>query len=151
MQIEVVGKQVDLAEGASCADALKEGLSKKQFKKVVVAKCGDDLLDLATAVPQTCTTLEPVFAESEEGLTVIRHSTAHLMAEAVKKLFPTVKVTIGPSIKDGFYYDFDYERPFTPEDLEAIEKEMLSSVGANKDFSCRTVSAAEATEYFVRN
>ena len=148
MQIDVSGNQVDLAEGASCADALKEGLSKKQFKKVVVAKCGEDLLDLATVVPQTCTTLEPVFAESEEGLTVIRHSTAHLMAEAVKKLFPTAKVTIGPSIKNGFYYDFDYERPFTPEDLEAIEKEMLSSVGANKEFACRTVSAAEATEYF---
>ena len=87
MQIDVSGNQIDLAEGASWADALKEGLSKKQFKKVVVAKCGEDLLDLATAIPATCTTLEPVFADSEEGLTVIRHSTSHLMAEAVKKLF----------------------------------------------------------------
>ncbi|QGY41766.1 threonine--tRNA ligase [Pseudodesulfovibrio cashew] len=149
MQIDVSGKQVDLADGASCADALKEGLSKKQFKNVVVAKCGETLLDLTTVVPTTCTTLEPVFADSEEGLNVIRHSTAHLMAEAVKKLYPTAKVTIGPAIKDGFYYDFDFERPFTPEDLEAIEKEMLSSVGANKEFSCRTVSADEAREYFA--
>ena len=68
MQIDVSGNQIDLAEGASCADALKEGLSKKQFKKVVVAKCGEDLLDLATAVPATCTTLEPVFADSEEEI-----------------------------------------------------------------------------------
>ena len=138
MQIEVSGKPVELEDGASCAEALKQGLSKKQFKNVVVAKCGEDLLDLSTVVPTSCTTLEPVFADSEEGLAVIRHSTAHLMAEAVKKLFPTAKVTIGPAIKDGFYYDFDYERPFTPEDLEAIEKEMLSSVGGNKDFTCKS-------------
>lgn len=149
MQIEVSGKPVELEDGASCAEALKEGLSKKQFKNVVVAKCGEALLDLTTAVPTDCTTLEPVFADSEEGLNVIRHSTAHLMAEAVKKLFPTAKVTIGPSIKDGFYYDFDYERPFTPEDLEAIEKEMLSSVGANKEFSCATMGADEARKFFA--
>ncbi len=148
MLIEVYGKQVDLAEGASCAEALNEGLSKKQFKKVVVAKCGDTLFDLSAAIPTTCTTLEPVFADSEEGLEVIRHSTAHLMAEAVKKLFPTAQVTIGPAIKDGFYYDFDYERPFTPEDLEAIEKEMISSVGANKEFSRRMLSADEAKTFF---
>lgn len=148
MQIDVSGKQVELAEGAVCAEALKDGLSKKQFKKVVVARCGETLLDLTAPVPTDCTTLEPVFADSEEGLEIIRHSTAHLMAEAVKKLFPTAKVTIGPSIKDGFYYDFDYERPFTPEDLEAIEKEMLSSVGSNKDFTCQIMSADEAKAYF---
>ena len=55
---------------------------------------------------------------------MIRHSTAHLLAYAVKELFPTAQVTIGPVIEDGFYYDFSYERPFTPEDLEAIEKKM---------------------------
>jgi threonyl-tRNA synthetase len=149
VQIEVSGKQVDLAEGASCADALREGVSKKQFKNVVAARCGESILDLTAAVPQACTTVEPVFADSEAGLEIIRHSTAHLMAEAVKKLFPSAKVTIGPSIKDGFYYDFDYERPFTPEDLEAIEKEMLSSVGANKDFSCKAMSADEARAFFA--
>ena len=149
MQIDVSGKQVDLAEGAVCAEVLKEGLSKKQFKKVVASKCGDTILDLSAAVPTTCTTLEPVFDDSEEGLEIIRHSTAHLMAEAVKELFPTAQVTIGPSIKDGFYYDFDYERPFTPEDLEAIEKKMLSSVGANKEFSVKTMSADEAKAFFA--
>ena len=148
MQIEVAGNPVELADGASCADALQEGLSKKQFKKVVAAKCEDTILDMSTAVPTPCTTIEPVFADSEEGLGVIRHSAAHLMAEAVKKLFPTAKVTIGPAIKDGFYYDFDYERPFTPEDLEAIEKEMLSSVGANKEFVRSTMSKEEAKKLF---
>ena len=59
-----------------------------------------------------------------EGLEVIRHSTAHLLAQAVKQLFPDAQVTIGPVIDDGFYYDFAYERPFTPEDLAAIEARM---------------------------
>jgi len=149
VQIEVAGKQVDLADGAVCADALKEGLSKKQFKKVVAAMCEDTVIDLSTPVAETCTAIEPVFADSEEGLGVIRHSAAHLMAEAVKKLFPSAKVTIGPAIENGFYYDFDYERPFTPEDLEAIEKEMLSSVGANKEFVRTTMSADEAKKYFA--
>ncbi|NDV19541.1 threonine--tRNA ligase [Pseudodesulfovibrio sp. JC047] len=148
MQIEVTGKPVELADGATCADALEQGLSKKQFKKVVAAKCGEALLDMSTTVPTTCSTIEPVFAESEEGLAIIRHSAAHLMAEAVKKLFPSAKVTIGPAIQDGFYYDFDYERPFTPEDLEAIEKEMLSSVGANKPFVRSTMSKDEAKKFF---
>lgn len=88
MQIEVAGNPVELADGASCADALQEGLSKKQFKKVVAAKCEDTILDMSTAVPTPCTTIEPVFADSEEGLGVIRHSAAHLMAEAVKNCSP---------------------------------------------------------------
>ncbi len=148
MQIEVAGKRVDAEDGSSCGDVLKEGLSKKQFKNVVVAKCGETMLDLTAPVPTTCEALEPVFADSPEGLDIIRHSTAHLMAEAVKKLFPSAKVTIGPSVENGFYYDFDFERPFTPEDLEAIEKEMNSSVGADKPFSCRSVSADEARSFF---
>jgi threonyl-tRNA synthetase len=146
--VEISGKQVEAAEGASCADALQEGLSKKQFKNVVAARCGDAIVDLSTPVTETCTTIEPVFADSEEGLDIIRHSAAHVMAEAVKKLFPAAKVTIGPAIADGFYYDFDYERPFTPEDLEAIEKEMLSSVGANKAFTRTVMSKAEARKLF---
>ncbi|WP_316896977.1 threonine--tRNA ligase [Pseudodesulfovibrio indicus] len=148
MQIDVSGKQVEVASGAVCADALKEGLSKKQFKNVVAARCGETVVDLSTPIAETCTTVEPVFADSEEGLHVIRHSAAHLMAEAVKKLFPSAKVTIGPSITDGFYYDFDYERPFTPEDLEAIEKEMLSSVGSDKEFKRTVMTKAEAKKLF---
>ncbi len=148
MQVEIAGQAVEVLEGAKCADALSQALSKKQFKKTVVCRCGDALLDLSASLPETCTTLEPVFADSEEGLDVVRHSTAHLMAEAVKNLFPEVKVAIGPSIENGFYYDFDYDRPFTPEDLEAIEAEMNRLVGADKDFSCRVLSSAEARKEF---
>lgn len=148
MEIQVSGQQVEVEGEAACGEILKEALSKKQFKNVVVAKCGDTLLDLSTTVPTDCTELEPVYADSDEGLATIRHSTAHLMAEAVKKLFPTAKVTIGPSIESGFYYDFDYERPFTPEDLEAIEAEMLSRIGANEEFHREDVTAQEAIKKF---
>src|SRR5690625_1241541 len=68
--------------------------------------------------------LEIVTAKDPDGLEVLRHSTAHLLAYAVKSLYPEAQVTIGPVIDDGFYYDFAYDRPFTPEDLEAIEKKM---------------------------
>lgn len=146
--MQVAGKELEVQQGALCGEVLKEALSKKQFKNVVVAKCGETLLDLTTTVPADCTDLEPVMADSNEGLEVIRHSTAHLMAEAVKKLFPAAKVTIGPSIASGFYYDFDYERPFTPEDLEAIEAEMLRRVGANEEFTREVLSSGDAIKRF---
>ncbi len=149
MQVEVAGQKVELEQGAVIADALKSVLSNKQFKNTVAARCGDKLLDLTAAVPSDCAVLEPLTAETPEGLDIIRHSTAHLMAEAVKKLFPQAKVTIGPSIENGFYYDFDFERPFTPEDLEAIEAEMLKSVGADKPFSRKEMTAGEAATFFA--
>lgn len=148
VQIQVNGTEIEVAGGASCGEALKQGLSKKQFKNVVVARCGETLLDFSAPVPEGCTELSGVAADSDEGLNIIRHSTSHLMAEAVKKLFPDAKVTIGPSIKDGFYYDFDYERAFTPEDLEAIEAEMLRSVGADKPFTRSEMDIKAASEMF---
>ncbi|MDD4951813.1 MAG: threonine--tRNA ligase, partial [Desulfovibrionaceae bacterium] len=113
----VVGQQVQVDQGASCGQALERALSKKQFKNAALCRCGGALLDLGAPLPADCAELEPVFADSPEGLSTIRHSAAHVMAEAVKKLFPGAQVAIGPSIENGFYYDFDFERPFTPEDL----------------------------------
>ena len=78
-----------------------------------------------------------------EGLDVIRHSTAHLLAYAVKELFPDAQVTIGPVIENGFYYDFSYKRPFTPEDLAAIEKRMAEL--AKKDDAGRRARCGRAT------
>lgn len=75
--------------------------------------------------------LKIITAKDPEGLEIIRHSTAHLLAHAVKQLFPEAQVTIGPVIENGFYYDFAYKRPFTPEDLASIEKRMTEL--ANKD------------------
>src|SRR5499426_4284187 len=78
-----------------------------------------------------------------EPLPTLRHSTAHLMAQAVKQLFPEVKVTIGPAIEDGFYYDFAKPEPFTPEDLERIEARMRDIVKADLPFERQEMSRAE--------
>jgi len=84
----------------------------------------------------------------EEGLEVIRHSCAHLLAQAVKTLYPEAQVTIGPVIDDGFYYDFAYERPFTPEDLLAIEKKMKELSSASLEVTRQVKSRDEAVEFF---
>lgn len=83
-----------------------------------------------------------------EGLDIIRHSTAHLLAYAVKELFPDAQVTIGPVIENGFYYDFSYKRPFTPEDLEAIEKKMAELAKKDEQVTCKVVPRDEAVEFF---
>jgi len=92
--------------------------------------------------------LSIITARDADGLEVIRHSTAHLLAQAVKQLFPTAQVTIGPVIEDGFYYDFSYERPFTPDDLERIERKMEELASANQDVSRRVMPRDDAAAYF---
>jgi threonyl-tRNA synthetase len=92
--------------------------------------------------------LEPVKVDSPNGLDLIRHTAAHVMAEAVQDLFPDAKVTIGPVIENGFYYDFDYERGFTPEDLEKIEMRMKEIVEEKKPLIRKTVSREEASRIF---
>ena len=83
-----------------------------------------------------------------DGLDVIRHSTAHLLAYAVKDLFPDAQVTIGPVIEDGFYYDFSYKRPFTPEDLAAIESEMGELAKKNEPVTRSLMPRDEAVKFF---
>src|SRR5580658_208457 len=83
-----------------------------------------------------------------DGLSIIRHSTAHLLAQAVKQLFPEAQVTIGPVIEDGFYYDFSYKRPFTPEDLSAIEARMAELVKADEKVSRRVMARDDAVRLF---
>ena len=89
-----------------------------------------------------------VTARDADGLEILRHSTAHLLAQAVQELFPGAQVTIGPVIEDGFYYDFSYERGFTPEDLEHIEKRMKELAKADLPVSRETVARDEAVEFF---
>src|SRR5436305_9402791 len=83
-----------------------------------------------------------------EGLDVLRHSTAHLLAYAVKELFPEAQVTIGPVIEDGFYYDFSYKRPFTPEDLALIEKKMAELASKNEPVVRSVMPRDAAVKYF---
>ena len=89
-----------------------------------------------------------VTARDSDGLEVLRHSTAHLLAQAVQELFPGAQVTIGPVIEDGFYYDFSYERGFTPEDLESIEKRMKELAKADLPVSRETLARDDAVEFF---
>lgn len=92
--------------------------------------------------------IEPITFDSDEGKEIFRHSTSHIMAHAVKRLFPEAKVTIGPAIQDGFYYDFDLSRAFTPEDLLAIEKEMEELIKKNSPFVRKVMSKDEAIRLF---
>lgn len=86
--------------------------------------------------------------KNDEGLEVIRHSTAHLLAYAVKELFPDAQVTIGPVIENGFYYDFSYKRPFTPDDLAAIEKKMAELAKKDEKVERKVLPRDEAVAYF---
>ena len=147
MEVRVEGQTVEA--GDSVASALQKALSGKKFKAVVAARADNGaLLDLSAPLPEGCAELAPVYADSAEGLQMIRHSTAHVMAAAVKRLFPTAKVTIGPSIDTGFYYDFDVEKPFSSEDFAAIEAEMQRIADAREPFTCKVLSKAEAVEVF---
>ena len=155
MSILVEGQSVEAAAGAVISDVLQQALSGKKYKSLVAARavCPDEqggprLMDLSAPVPGGCTELVPVPADSPEGLVILRHSTAHVMAAAVKKLFPAAKVTIGPAIDNGFYYDFSVEKPFSSDDFEAIEAEMRKIADARLPFTCRAVSKAEAVRLF---
>ena len=92
--------------------------------------------------------VEPLTFESAEGREVFRHSSSHLMAQAVKRLFPTAKLAIGPAIEDGFYYDFDYDRPLTPEDLQRVEAAMRELTKADLHIHRRDLPKAEAVRLF---
>ena len=122
---------------------------KKELKSPIVAAKVDGIPRDLSTVPQAGSNIELITIDSPEGLDILRHSAAHVMAEAVKELFPEVKVTIGPAIENGFYYDFDREQPFTPEDLKKIEKKMKELIKKNQPFSRREVSRENALKQFA--
>ena len=112
-------------------------------RTVVVARVNDVLRDLATEL-RDGDVVEPVGLDSDEGLAVLRHSAAHVLAQAVQDLNPKARLGIGPPIRDGFYYDFDVQQPFTPDDLEALEKVMTRIVKEGQTFRRRVVTEDEA-------
>ncbi len=112
-------------------------------RDVVVMRVNSVLKDLDTPLDQG-DVVEAVTIDSEDGLNVLRHSTAHVMAQAVQQLRPDAKLGIGPYIKDGFYFDFDVAEPFTPEDLKTLEKMMQKIVNSNQKFARRVVTEDEA-------
>ena len=128
---------------ADVALDIGEGLARA----ALAGKVGDQLVDLSYEISSD-SDLSIITARDQEGIDVIRHSTAHLLAYAVKELFPDAQVTIGPVIDNGFYYDFSYKRPFTPEDLSTIEKKMAEL--AKKDFTVERIvmDRKEAIKHF---
>ena len=118
-------------------------------RSVVAARVNGELRDLAHVLADG-DTVEPVEITSPDGLNILRHSTAHVMAQAVQEIFPEAKLGIGPPVKDGFYYDFDVAQPFTPDDLKAIEKKMTEIVKRGQRFSRRVVTDEAAREELAR-
>jgi threonyl-tRNA synthetase len=114
-------------------------------RSVVAARVAGQLKDLAYEVADG-DEVEPVELTSQDGLDILRHSTAHVMAQAVQELFPEAKLGIGPPVKDGFYYDFDVEEPFTPEDLKRIEKKMQQIQKQGQRFARRVTTDEDARE-----
>jgi len=112
-------------------------------RAVIAIRVNGELKDKATTVTTT-DTVEAVTIDSEDGLNILRHSTAHVMAQAVQRINPEAKLGIGPPITDGFYYDFDVATPFAPDDLKAIEKEMDRIIRSGQRFQRRVVSEEEA-------
>ena len=138
------GKSVDVRPGTTIDEiATSSGVRKA----AIAAKVDGRAVDLARALDRDCT-LDFVLPDSPEGLEVLRHSTAHLMAQAVQDLFPGTQVTIGPTIEDGFYYDFKSEHTFSPEDLELIEKRMQELAKADLKVVREELSRGEAIALF---
>jgi threonyl-tRNA synthetase len=139
-----VADPVVVPAGTTCADAVAAaGLPSTGPKAVVVVRDPEGRLrDLAWA-PEEETLVEPVPVDSPDGLTVLRHSTAHVLAQAVQDTFPEAKLGIGPPIENGFYYDFDVPRPFNPEDLEKLEKRMQEIVKAGQLFRRRRFTSLD--------
>jgi threonyl-tRNA synthetase len=138
------GNSVDVCSGTRIAEIA----SSAGFKKdIVAAKLDDRLVDLSGTLEQDCA-IDFVRAESADGLDVLRHSTAHLMAQAVQELFPGTQVTIGPTIENGFYYDFKRDRAFSPEELEQIEKRMQELAKADLKIVREELPRSEAIELF---
>jgi len=128
---------------ATIASDIGEGL----FRAALAGKVDNQLVDLNYEIKEN-SNLSIITAKNPEGLELIRHSTAHLLAHAVKELYPEVQVTIGPVIEDGFYYDFSYNRPFTPEDLTLIEKRMGLIAKQNLSVTKRIIPRDEAIKLF---
>lgn len=125
------------------AQSIGPGLAKAALAGRVDGK----LVDLSSVIENDAS-VEIVTGKDEDGLEIIRHSTAHLLAQAVKALYPSAQVTIGPVVENGFYYDFAFERPFTPEDLEAIEKKMTELAAKAIPVERQVVPREDAIKFF---
>ena len=135
--VNVAGSERSVSGQTTAADLFGDDRS------VLVARVNGELRDLSHVLAEG-DSVEPVTVQEEDGLQVLRHSAAHILAQAVQEVHPDAKLGIGPPIRDGFYYDFDVDEPFTPEDLKQLEKVMQRIVNEGQAFVRREVSDADA-------
>ena len=141
--------KIKYPDGREASGPLPDIEGKLKKASAIAVRINGDLRDLSEVKHLgNEASLEPVTFESGEGKGIYRHSTSHVMAHAVKALFPNAKLAIGPSTEEGFYYDFDLDRPLTPEDLERIEKKMAEIIKENRPFNRKTLQRKEAIELF---
>ena len=146
MKINVDGVEYNSEKPINGFELLKL-INNEKYKDSIVFKLNDSLKNMSHLINESCK-IEFISKYSKTGLEVIRHSTAHLLSVAVKSLFPNVKLSIGPSIENGFYYDFDREQPFSTSDFETIEKKMNELIKEDLKFSYQEVSKEDAIKYF---
>lgn len=135
--VNVAGSERAVPEQTTAADLFPED------RAVVVARVNGELRDLAHPLADG-DSVEPVRVDEEDGLNVLRHSAAHVLAQAVQEVHPKARLGIGPPVKDGFYYDFDVEEPFNPDDLKQLEKVMQRIINEGQTFVRREITDAEA-------
>ena len=136
-----------VADGATAAD-VAAAIGSRLAKAALAARVGDKVVDLATPLTEG-DQVSIITATSPEGLDVIRHSAAHILAEAAMRLYPGTKVAIGPAIKDGFYYDFDFPQPVGEDDLPKLVAEMEKAIAEDQGFERREVTKEEAEALFA--
>jgi len=141
------GSDIVVADGATAAD-VAGSIGPRLAKAAVAARVADQMVDLSAPLTEG-DRVEIITASSPEGLDVIRHSAAHLLAEAATRLYPGTKVAIGPAIKDGFYYDFEFPQPVGEDDLPRIAEEIQGLVSRRLPFGRREVSKEEALALFA--
>jgi threonyl-tRNA synthetase len=142
------GSIQELVNGATVAD-LAASIGAGLAKAALAGKVDDVLVDLSFPLSDG-STVEIITGKSPEALGILRHSTAHIMAEAIQELFPQAQFGIGPAIEDGFYYDIEIGRPVTPDDLAVIEARMADIIAQARPFTRREVTLAEARELFAK-
>ncbi len=147
IQITLPDGSIQQVESGITAAQLAAKISQRLGKEALAVKIDGVARDLSTPLTQDCA-VELLTFSSEGGAEIYRHSASHLMAQAVKQLFPEAKVAIGPAVDDGFYYDFDIDHPFTPEDLEKIERKMAELVKADTPFVRHEVTKDDAIRFF---
>ena len=140
------GKSFDVPPGSTIAEALAAG-GLRVGLEVLAASVNGKSTDLSTPLT-TDATIDPLGFDTAEGREIYRHSSTHIMAQAVKELFPSAQLTIGPALEDSFYYDFAYDRPFTPEDLENIEQRAREIAKRKLAVTRRDLTKQEALELF---